>query len=703
MRDRPIPRSRLHAALAGWWSLALLAASQRPDALVHAMPDGLRLGIEIVVGLALAVGLAIVLRPGIADGTRRAVGTAAAVVAPLVALWACHISGVRSVAFVTAGLCVLGTIVALGVRATWIGAAGLVVVATAGLAFRGDGPQLGDITYAVALVTAVTVLPSLYIQRSTERQAERMLAELPSFGVPLTGAAGERTTAVALPRDPESHDARVHAEALAQYLRQVRDTLGAGDAVFWRAPIPGGTLAPYAWASQEARRLREDLQLGRHLVEVLRAEQVALFDRESEGMVAAVVVPGGAGPLGVLTVHEPRAAMRSTVLSSWLPRFSENLGMLAQLLETQAEYSRQTRQASAVLDASQAFQKHRDEASLGQVIADAALRVTGGTRAALVRWHEEQGTGTVVNVTADHYLARGLAIAPDSLVAHLCRTGHPQVWEDARRVEDAAPVYGASRPVMGVESLAVIPFRQGSRTTGAIVVEGDRVGGVVVREVRNLRLLASIAGESLETVRLIEQTKRQADTDALTGLMNRGAFDAALRREIAEADRYGRTVGLIVCDVDHFKRVNDLFGHDAGDEVLKAVATSLVAGVRDVDLVARYGGEELVVLLVQSDLAHTWEVADRLRAAVEARTIPVGDRMLRVTASFGVAAYPETVRLGEELFPAADRALYEAKREGRNCVRFARPLQPPVEEGEGPEGWGDGYGFLQPPEGGPPL
>lgn len=682
----PRHRSLPLAALAAWWVVAFALVAFSPP---WQLAGTARRAIDGVLVVLVSIGLAVLLRPAVPDRWRRRIGWASAIAAPAITVYACEAGGIRSLAHVAAALATLGTITALGARATWIATAALVCTSTAAVAIRGDVLPGEDIAYAVVIACSVTVLPSLYIRRSTARQAVRTLAELPSFGTPpslpaVREATGQGTRSGAT-GVREDDGVRSHADTLGRYLRQVKDTLGAEDAIYWRAPIPGGTLVPAAWATGEARRLRDDLRLGRDLVPVLQARRVALFDRGGDGTMAAVAVPGAAGAIGVVTVHGPSADVESPVLSAWLPRFAEQLGILDQLLETQAEYSRQTRQSSAVLDASQAFQKHRDEESLGQVVVDSALKVTGGTRAALVRWLDQEDTGTITHLTEEHHLVRGAAIDRDSHVARLCRAGLPQVWEDARAVEDEAPVYARLRPVATVGSLAVIPLRVGTRTTGAIVVEGDRVGDVLVREVRNLRLLAQLAAESLETVRHIAEATRRAQTDHLTGLMNRGAFDEALRRAIAEADRYGRTVGLIVCDVDHFKRVNDVYGHDAGDEVLKAVAGSLTAGVRDVDVVARYGGEELVVLLVQSDLAATWEVADRLRAAIEAKTITVGERLLRVTASFGVAAYPETARLGDELFGQADKALYQAKREGRNCVRFARPLQPPRVDPPPPE------------------
>jgi diguanylate cyclase (GGDEF)-like protein len=236
------------------------------------------------------------------------------------------------------------------------------------------------------------------------------------------------------------------------------------------------------------------------------------------------------------------------------------------------------------------------------------------------------------------------------------------------------PVYSAAHSGRRLGSLSIVPLKQGGVVTGAIVIESDGVGGVLMRDMRNVRLLSAVAAVSLETAVQMEEATKRARTDPLTGLANRRAFDEALARAVAEADRFGHNVGLVVCDVDNFKRVNDLYGHEVGDHVLRSIAASLSTNVRGVDLVARYGGEEIVMLLGKADVAMAWEVAERMRSAIEAKSIGVGEHLVHVTASFGVASYPETARLGDELFPAADKALYAAKREGRNCVRFARPL-----------------------------
>ena len=141
----------------------------------------------------------------------------------------------------------------------------------------------------------------------------------------------------------------------------------------------------------------------------------------------------------------------------------------------------------------------------------------------------------------------------------------------------------------------------------------------------------------------IEEVSKRARTDPLTGLANRRHFDEQLRRVVAETDRFGGTCSLILVDLDHFKEVNDQYGHDAGDAVLRHVASVLGDAVRTVDLCARYGGEEIGILLPQTSQAGALELGERLRATLERRPTRYGGQPIRVTASFGVATYPAPV------------------------------------------------------------
>jgi diguanylate cyclase (GGDEF)-like protein len=184
-------------------------------------------------------------------------------------------------------------------------------------------------------------------------------------------------------------------------------------------------------------------------------------------------------------------------------------------------------------------------------------------------------------------------------------------------------------------------------------------------------LLGSLAAETalaLENVDLHFQVRRQAVTDELTGLANHGRFQELLNAEIEQVRRYHHPIGLIMLDIDDFKGVNDTYGHPQGDGVLRQVAQVLRENSRDADSPARYGGEELSLILPHTDLEGAYAIAERIRTAVEGLRVPRtdGTGVLRVTASVGVAA--STAGYKESLIADADAALYEAKRRGKNCT-----------------------------------
>ncbi len=171
------------------------------------------------------------------------------------------------------------------------------------------------------------------------------------------------------------------------------------------------------------------------------------------------------------------------------------------------------------------------------------------------------------------------------------------------------------------------------------------------------------------------QLEALADTDGLTGLFNRRYFDALLLRELQRTARYRTPVGVVLLDIDHFKYVNDTFGHPMGDEVLRNVAKVVSAGVRVTDSTARYGGEEIAIVFTQTTAQGVAEVTERLRSQLEQFEHVYDGHSVRRTASFGVGiidgrGVPITPK---ELIERADRALYKAKRSGRNRVVIWTP------------------------------
>ena len=188
--------------------------------------------------------------------------------------------------------------------------------------------------------------------------------------------------------------------------------------------------------------------------------------------------------------------------------------------------------------------------------------------------------------------------------------------------------------------------------------------------------LAGQAAVSIENADLHETVQRQAVTDELTGLSNLRHFHDLLSGEIERSRRFNQPVALVMLDIDDFKAVNDTYGHQQGDIVLSKVARVLRELSRDIDEPARYGGEEMAVILPQTDLDGAELAAERMRHAIESLRIERidGEEPLQVTASFGVASLPECAKDKEALIAEADAALYRAKRGGKNAVRRGDPV-----------------------------
>jgi diguanylate cyclase (GGDEF)-like protein len=210
-----------------------------------------------------------------------------------------------------------------------------------------------------------------------------------------------------------------------------------------------------------------------------------------------------------------------------------------------------------------------------------------------------------------------------------------------------------------------VPLQAGTVTFGSLILFGeafeeeDRMTAVS---------LASHAVVALENARLHRIVERQALVDGLTGLPNRRQCEEALAGELARIERFGGSLAVVIADLDWFKDINDRFGHPAGDAVLRDFAALLQDSLRDVDLAARWGGEEFLLVLPGTDLAGAAHLAERIRAGLAGRVVLSPDGApIPVTASFGVAASP-SASSASELFAAADAALYEAKRAGKNRV-----------------------------------
>ncbi|MGI8557125.1 MAG: diguanylate cyclase [Solirubrobacteraceae bacterium] len=280
------------------------------------------------------------------------------------------------------------------------------------------------------------------------------------------------------------------------------------------------------------------------------------------------------------------------------------------------------------------------------------------------------GRAVVPTERGEHQHERARVGPADEFLESLSAAEKASLGSSAPANADAGGGFALAHPLAGAA---------GSFGTVSVA---RRDGAFTDRERELFHYLARQAGVSMENVGLHELVQQQAVTDELTGLYNHRRFQEDLESEVERARRFENAVGLVLLDIDDFKLVNDTYGHQQGDAVLRAVARVLREFSREIDSPARYGGEELALVLPQTDLNGAFQLAERLRAGIESLRVDLVDvdgsasgangAAMSVTASLGVAALPDCGASPAALIGAADTALYEAKRTGKNKTVRAR-------------------------------
>jgi len=217
-----------------------------------------------------------------------------------------------------------------------------------------------------------------------------------------------------------------------------------------------------------------------------------------------------------------------------------------------------------------------------------------------------------------------------------------------------------------------IPLVSFGQTLGVLVLDSSRTDTFNTNDTQPLESVADICATAIQNAHYVERVKQLAYLDGLTGIFNRRFFELRIADEIERARRFNAGLGVIMIDIDQFKRLNDEFGHLLGDEVLRQASSLFHQQLRKIDVVCRYGGEEFAILLSQTSLQHSLMVAEKLRRMVETWQFPGVSRP--VTISAGTANYPNHGTTRDELVQAADAGLYAAKQAGRNRVCLAPDL-----------------------------
>lgn len=295
---------------------------------------------------------------------------------------------------------------------------------------------------------------------------------------------------------------------------------------------------------------------------------------------------------------------------------------------------------------------------MGERFTALVVREAGPERDALVAALEAAGATVHVARAVPDAIAQLLEVAVDVALVAVELPGESGISVLQHLQATPTPVLMLTREAD--PKLRALHFGRGADD---VVPEPFDVGELVARALRRLATSRRLQAAERETSRM----HALAVTDGLTGVANFRFFQDRLREEFRRAQRYDTPLALVMMDLDHFKHVNDNFGHQVGDEVLIAAAQAVKLAVRETDIVARYGGEEFAMLLPQTHLAGALTVAERVASGLQA--LKLSTPGLRVTGSFGLSGFPgRGVSTPEHLVRTADQALYRAKHDGRNRI-----------------------------------
>ena len=381
-----------------------------------------------------------------------------------------------------------------------------------------------------------------------------------------------------------------------------------------------------------------------------------------------------------------------------LARFSEDEGRLLGVLADQAavaienarllaERDRHVDELAALLDISQAGGGATDERDLADVLAGKLRRAARMDACLISRWDPDNGTLVPVGAHGRPLIgpARDLALQPTLrrvLLEDEC------VWVDpATDVADRADLERLR--ALGGAAVLLLPLSTAGRVTGLVEFIAENPGhSFHTGETALLRTMTNQVASSLENARLVRRLRDAAETDLVTGVYSHRHLQERLRQETARAARSRAPLSVLMVDLDDFKRINDSHGHQTGDRVLRSIAGALRAAVRTSDVVARYGGDEFVVVMPETDLREAQGVAERAERAVAELGHPMADgSTVSVTCSAGLASHPRDGRTGRELLRAADAQMYAQKR-ARPSHRGMVPAAAPVLAGEAEAEWG---------------
>ncbi|NIR43178.1 MAG: diguanylate cyclase [Gemmatimonadetes bacterium] len=466
------------------------------------------------------------------------------------------------------------------------------------------------------------------------------------------------------------------AEELAAWLEAMRLALGAERTSLWIVD-PDGRLRVALRSPSDASLDPEGVPLEGHALGWVVSEGVSLRASRKE-----IFHGGGGGWVVAAPLSEPRGDRVGCAMAEFdgvprpdAPQALELAAAIAGRLINDARAAEAAledlRRSEALYDTVLDLDRELDLRELSAAVCQRARRVTGARGAVAALWNHDERTGRIV--ASDGEVPKGLSAMTfrgDASYLSLALSNATSLPLDDLAGRKRLPLY-VEGVVSDAGSAIILPLIVEADSIGALAVEYERPREFGERDFERLRAIALSVAPAFRNALEFGEVKAMSLSDALTGLPNRRATERALASAAAISERTGTPFSVAVVDIDHFKKVNDRFGHDVGDMVLQSVARSIRDELRPGDHAGRWGGEEFLVVLPGAAVEDAARVLERVRRRVEALDVEWRGKTVTVTVSAGLSGCPEPVRSGTAVVASADAALYQAKRGGRNSVLIA--------------------------------
>ncbi len=362
-----------------------------------------------------------------------------------------------------------------------------------------------------------------------------------------------------------------------------------------------------------------------------------------------------------------------TTLSRNISVAINNFLLLSELRETNKRLDEKIQEVSILYQATQMIASELQLQTLLDMAMNATSEISEVTRGTIWLYDEENERFNLRSHLGDSQkLPEILSMKDSDVCQKILQAKEPIIRQSTPEpAKEGVPLFDET--LFGLSFIIVPIIHQGEFLGLMHLCEKISGASFSDRDQRLIKVFAVQLGAAVKNAKLYEQ----AITDGMTHLYLHRYFKQRLFDELKRAARFKRFLALIMIDIDHFKRLNDSYGHQVGDEVLKRVAAIMRKAIRTHDLPVRYGGEEFALVLPETDLVGAVAVAERVRRSIESEYIEISGKVIKITASCGVSVFPDSASDMDSLISAADQALYFSKEHGRNKVSMAPPMEIP--------------------------